>query len=148
MVVRLLEPINNSLVTSSRTPSQRITHDDGRGGITNLLGFIDDISTVVPLEDLLFLCQQFKERGIPLSCFINPNKTRILTSTNGSSPIHTISSTNPGLATNITEAIATFSTKSNKLNPSQPTPVKLTDGFRLLGIPVGHHPLSLTTLTS
>jgi hypothetical protein len=26
-----------------------LTHDDGRGGITNLLGFIDDISTVVPL---------------------------------------------------------------------------------------------------
>ena len=54
-------------------------------------------------------------------------------------PYHdTSSAENPGLATNITDAIATFSTKPNKLNPSHPTPVEITDGFRLLvGIPVG-----------
>jgi len=140
VVVRLLEPINNALCQrAAERLANGITHDDGRGGITtNLLGFIDDFSTVVPLKDLLFLCQQFRDCGLSLGCFINPDKTkRILTSTNGKSPIPTISSTNPGLASDITEAIATFSTKPNKLNPSQPTPVELTDGFQLLGIPVG-----------
>jgi hypothetical protein len=134
-----LEPINNALrQRAAEHLANGITHDDGRGGITNLLGFIDDISSVVPLEDLLFLCQQFKDRGISLGCFMNPDKTRILTSTNGTSPIPTISCTNPSLANDITDAIATFSTKPNKLNPSHPTPVEITDGFRLLvGIPVG-----------
>jgi len=117
VVVRLLEPINIALCQrAAERLANGINHDDGRGGITNLLGFIDDISTVVPLEDLLFLRQQFRDRGLSLGCFINPDKTRILTSTNGTSPIPTISNTNPGLATDITEAIATFSTKSNKLN--------------------------------
>ena len=51
-----------------------ITHDDGRGGITNLLGFIDDISTVVPLEDLLFLCQQFEEHGLKLDASSTQSK--------------------------------------------------------------------------
>jgi hypothetical protein len=138
VVVCLLEPISNALrQRAAERLANRITHNDGRGGITTLLCFIDDISTVVPLEDLLFLYQQFKDCGISLGCFINHDKTRILTSTNGTSPIPTISITNPGLATDITKAIATFSTKTNKLNPSQPTPVELTDGFRLLGIPVG-----------
>jgi hypothetical protein len=63
VVVRLLEPINNALrQQAAERLANGITHDDGRGGITNLLGFIDDISTVVPLKDLLFLCQQFRDR--------------------------------------------------------------------------------------
>ena len=87
VVVRLLQPINNALrQRAAERLANGITHDDGRGGITNLLGFIDDISTVVPLEDLLFLCQQFRDRGLSLGCFINPDKRRILTSTNGTSP--------------------------------------------------------------
>jgi hypothetical protein len=75
---------------------------------------------------LLFLCQQFQQRGISLGCSINPDKTRILTSSNGTSPIQSISTTNPNLAHEITTAISTYTTK----------PVKLTDRIRLLGLPV------------
>jgi hypothetical protein len=144
VVVRLLQPIHNALrQRAAERLANGITHDDGRGGITNLLGFIDDISTVVPLEDLLFLCQKFRDRGLSLGCFINPDKTRILTSTNGTSPISSIS------ASDITEAIATFSTKPNKLNPSQPTPVELTEGFRLLlASRLDHNHLLLTSSTN
>jgi hypothetical protein len=150
VVVRLLQPINNALCQqAAERLANGITHDDGRGGITNLLGFIDDISTVVPLEDLLFLCQQFRDHGLSLGCFINPDKTRILTSTNGTSPISTISSTNTSLASDITEAIATFSTKPNKLNPSQPTPpVELTMDFDYLASRLDHIPLSSISPTT
>ena len=45
VVVRLLQPINNALRQRAvERLANGITHDDGRGGITNLLGFIDDIS--------------------------------------------------------------------------------------------------------
>ncbi len=39
------------------------------------------------------------------------------------------------LATDLEYAINTYSTKPN--NDNMTTPVKLTDGFHLLGIPVG-----------
>jgi hypothetical protein len=59
VVVRLLQPINNALrQRAAERLANGITHDDGRGGITNLLGFIDDISTVVPLEDLSWECRR------------------------------------------------------------------------------------------
>ena len=33
--------------------------DDGAGGITHLLGFVDDVSACVFLADLEFLCDHF-----------------------------------------------------------------------------------------
>ena len=51
--------------------------DDGAGGITHLLGFVDDVSACVPLEDLEFHCDHFKTLGKPLGCFVNTMKTRI-----------------------------------------------------------------------
>jgi len=109
VVVRLLKPIDQSLRQRALQRLEAgILHDDNYGGRTHLLGFIDDISTLVPLEDLLFLCEQFQQRGIPLGCFINPGKTRILTATNGISPIQAISITNPTLAHDITKAINTY----------------------------------------
>jgi len=71
---------------------------------------------------------------VETGCFINPVKTRILTSTNKTFSIPYILSTNPALASDITKAIATYSTKSKKSNPSQPTPITLTDEIHLLGI--------------
>ena len=80
VVVRLLKPIDESLRQRALQQLEAgILHNDNYGGRTHLLGFIDDISNLVPLKDLLFLCQQFQQRGIPLGCFINPEKTRILT---------------------------------------------------------------------
>jgi hypothetical protein len=135
---QLLQPIDKALkLRAAARLAKGNTHDDGHGGITNLLAFIDDISTVVPLEDLLFLCQQFETLGIPLGCFINTKKTRILTSTSGISPIPLIYQHDSALANAITIAITQYSNKRNKQDPQHPTPVELTEGFRLLGIPVG-----------
>ena len=71
-------------------------------------------------------------------------KTRILTSTNGISPIQAIPTTNPNLAHDITSAIITYSTKPNEQNPLQHDPVELTDIFRLLGLPVGNKEFTTT----
>ena len=138
VVARLLKPIDDSL---RKRAAARLTAgnllDDNHGGITNLFGYIDDISTVTPLEDLLFLCQQMDSNGQPLGCFLNTYKTRILTSTSGSSPIPQISITDPELGNSITTAISTYSNKHNITDPLHPTPVELTQGYRLLGTPVG-----------
>jgi hypothetical protein len=42
--------------------------DDGAGGITHLLGFVDNVLACVPLalEDREFLCDHFKTLGKPL----------------------------------------------------------------------------------
>ena len=147
VVVRLLKPIDHSLRQRALQRFEAgILHDDNYGGRTHLLGFLDDISTLVPLEDLLFLCDQFKQRGIPLGCFINKGKTRILTSTNGISPIQAISISNPSLAQDITSAISRYSTTPNKHDPSQHDPIELTDGFRLLGLPVGNREFTISFL--
>ena len=58
-----------------------------------------------------------------------PKKTRILTSTSGTSPIPMLLQVNPLLADNVTRAITRYSTKVNKLDPQNPTLVELLTGF-------------------
>jgi hypothetical protein len=133
VVARLLKPIDTTLrARAAERLAAGNPHDDNCGGITNLLAFMDDISTVTPLEDLLYLCQQMDTKGRPLGCLLNTYKTRILASTTGTSPIHLITSTHPDLGKSITTAITTYSNKRNKSNPLHPIPVELTQGYRLL----------------
>ena len=106
--------------------------------ITHLLGYVDDVSACVPLKDLQFLCDRFTTIGAPLGCFVNPIKTRILTSTSGHSPIPDLHHINPTLATTISDAISKYSTRPNDVDIlGPPLPAELTTGFRLLGSPVG-----------
>jgi hypothetical protein len=73
-------------------------------------------------------------------CFVNPSKTRILTSCNGTSTLPLIHSTNtnPTLAKPISDTIAEFSTQPHPTDKSAPAlPVELTTGFCLLGQPFG-----------
>jgi hypothetical protein len=112
--------------------------NDGNRGVTHLLGYIDNISACTPLDDLQFLCEQFDQLGSPLGCFINPMKTRILTSTSSTSALAAIRLTNPTLATSIEHTISTYFTKSNNTTPTgPPLSVKLATGCRLLCSPSG-----------
>ena len=107
--------------------------------ITHLLGYVDDVSACVPLKDLQFLCDRFTTIGAPLGCFVNPIKTRILTSTSGHSPIPDLHHINPTLTTSISDAISRYSTRPNDVNIiGPPLPAELTTGFCLLGSPVGY----------
>jgi hypothetical protein len=139
VVACLLKPLDQLLKACA---THRLNNgnpgNDCAGGITHLLGYVDNVSTYNPHEDLEFICNHFNNLGKPLGCFVNPMKTRILTSTSGLSPINTLSQLEPILASSISNTIAKYSLQPNKSDPSAPPiPTKLTTGFRLLGSPVG-----------
>jgi len=114
------------------------TGDDGQGGISHLLSFVDDISSCVYLPDLLFLCEQVRSRGASIVCFVNPHKTRVLTSCNGTSILPALTTHDPPLAHSISNSISSFSTTPHPTDKTAPDiPVELTTGFQLLGQPVG-----------
>ena len=138
VVARLLAPIDKLLRerAASRLASGD-TGDDGHGGISHLLSYVDDISTCVYLDDLQFLCETLKSSGASLGCFVNTSKTRILTSCNGTSPIDDITALDATLGASISHTIAKFSNKPNPTDQTQTIPVELTDGCRLLGHPIG-----------
>ena len=88
----LLQPLDIELRERAATRLQNgDPGDDGFGGITHLLGYDDDVSAFIPLADLKFLCDQFATIWAPLGCFVNPMKTRILTSTFRAIPHYQIS---------------------------------------------------------
>jgi hypothetical protein len=72
VVALLLAPIDKLLRkrAASRLASGD-TGDDGHGGISHLLSYVDDISTCVYLDDLQFLCETLKSSGASLGCFVN-----------------------------------------------------------------------------
>jgi len=131
IVARLLLPIDSLLRERTATRlASGAPGDDGFGGISHLLGFVDDISSCVFLPDLPFLCTTLKTLGASLGCFVNPSKTRILTSCNGSSTLLLLHTVNPTLSTSISATIAKFSTRPHPTDKSAPPlPVELTTGF-------------------
>ncbi len=75
--------------------------------------------------------------GASIGCFVNPHKTRVLTSCNGTSILLNLTTRNPPLACSLSTSIASFSTTPHPTNKTAPDiPVELTTGFRLLGQPV------------
>jgi hypothetical protein len=131
VIARILQPLDTLL--KSRVAAHLLNGhpgDDSKGSIIHLLGYVDDVSACVPLVDLKFLCDNFASIGAPLSCFVNPMKTRILTSTSGLSPLPDIHLLNPSRATCICNTIAHYSSKSNNndiLGPVMPMEISILD---------------------
>ena len=114
--------------------------DDGHGGITDIFAFVDDTNAAVPLEDVLFFLQRFQDLATPVNAILNADKTRILTSTTNSSAIPSISRDHgQAIASQITAAINSFSvtTKTRTDGTSYTEPVEVTNGLRILGVPIG-----------
>jgi hypothetical protein len=99
---------------------------------------MDDISSTIALEDVQFFCENIDKLGTPRGCIINPLKTRIQTSCSRHSILPQLHKDNPNLASEIKKTISTYSITYNKITNKQ-SPVKLVDGFRLLGTPIGSH---------
>jgi hypothetical protein len=93
--------------------------DDGYGSITHFFSFVDDNTTLVPLQDLLFCCEHMQQLADPRGGYINTHKTRILTSCNGHSILPSLFRTNASLAMQVKTALAKFSNKPNPI-PHQP----------------------------
>ncbi len=134
---RALTPIDKSLRQRAQERlTQGNTVDDSHGGISHLFAYMDDISATIPLEDVQFFCNEIQKLGSKIRCFVNPYKTRILTSCNGDSSIlPQLKIKNSKLASEIEDTINRFSMKQGTNNKD--TPVELTQGFCLLGTPVG-----------
>ena len=135
----ILKPLDKALQDRAKT---RLllgdSGDDGQGSITHLLAYVDDNNALVPHQDIKFCIEKFEELAAPLGCKLNPSKTRILTSCNGSSILPALHSSNPALASSISSAIAKYSVSSTTNNSTTTTtPVEVTDGLRVLGAPVG-----------
>jgi hypothetical protein len=139
IVTCLLEPIDGLLCERAATHLVNgYTGDDGQGGISHLLSFVDDISSCVYLPDLHFLCDQVRSHGASIGCFLNPHKTRLLTSYNGTSILPALTTHNPPLVCPLFKSIPSFSTTPHPTDKTAPDiPVELTTGIRLLGQPVG-----------
>jgi hypothetical protein len=76
VVANLLQPLDIELQERAATRLRNgDPGDDGFGGITHLLGYVDDVSACTPLADLKFLCDRFATIGAPIGCFVNPMKT-------------------------------------------------------------------------
>ena len=104
------------------------------------MAYVDDKNVVIYLPDALFFLQEFHRRAAPKGMHLNTSKTRILTSTNGTSALPAIARRyGPRLAAEIKAAISLFSNKPapTKANPHATIPVEVTTGLRVLGQPVG-----------
>ena len=108
---------------AAKRKQNKILLDDNEGGITNLLAFVDDLNTVVPIEDSLFYCKTFTQLANNLGLRIREDKSIILTSTNNTSPQPFLP-----MASNIilNECMNTY-TKGTET----------TDGIVILGFPIG-----------
>ena len=133
---RVLQPLDEQLrERATERLRNRDKGDDGFGSIAHLLAYMDDISSTVHHHDVQFFCPEIEKLGLARGCFINPQKTRILTSCSGESILPSLNLTNLSLARDIHDTISKYSITTKSDGSS--TPIEITDGFRLLGTPVG-----------
>ncbi|MGH7955178.1 MAG: reverse transcriptase domain-containing protein, partial [Gloeomargaritales cyanobacterium] len=123
----ILEELDREL---RQRASERLTSkdlgDDGLGGVTDIFAFLDDTSSVVPYDDLLYMFQRFVELGTSLGCHLAPGKCTILTSTCSISPAAYLSERH---RTELHTVLTTYCG-----GPSG----ELVKGTRLLGYPLGN----------
>ena len=133
---QVLKPLDKQLQERANQQLQNGNPgNDGFGGKALLLSYMDDISSSVTHNNVKFFCEEIDKLGQSRGCFVNPHKTRILTSCLGTSPLPDLAENNPQLASDIEQTIAKYSTKVSQ--DGSTTPVELTSGFRLLGTPIG-----------
>ena len=82
----IIQPIDKLLRKRAKTRlKNKILGDDNKGGITNLLAYVDDLNCVIPHEDALFFCKTFKRLATNIGLRLNEKKSTILTNTSGES---------------------------------------------------------------
>ena len=81
-----LRPLDVAMEARARKRLLGVTvdsSDDGVGGETHLIGYIDDVGKAASHVDVLFFFKGFNCLEQSLGIFRNQSKTRILVSTNG-----------------------------------------------------------------
>ena len=129
VLATLTATINKTLSTRALERIRRhLPCDDNLGGLAHTASVMDDTSVCLLHEDLLPFLQQIETLGKPLGIHLNKQKTRILSSTNGTSPTNVLSPANR----NHLQSALSF------LNPLNPSDAEITSGTRFLGHPIGH----------
>ena len=105
--------------------------DDKEGGITNLFAYVDDLNAVVPIRDSLFYCDEFTRLAENLGLRIKTDKSKILTSTCGVSPLTAL----PDSDRQILTACLQKYTKTDKNKEGY---VEKLNGMIILGFPIGN----------
>jgi hypothetical protein len=112
--------------------------DDKHGCIAIILAYVDDCNILLHHDDVLFFLERFVALATPLGAILNTEKTRILTTTTGSSLVDAfLNSNDPNLiarGASLKQAIATY---SREQVGTALRPVEVTDGLRVLGSPIG-----------
>ncbi|KAL7527629.1 LOW QUALITY PROTEIN: hypothetical protein ACHAXR_002051 [Thalassiosira sp. AJA248-18] len=83
----VVQPIFDKLNRRARAALRRRRHnkyDDGAGGESHPMAYIDDLRVFIPHEDLLFFLTEFARVGLGYGCFLNTKKASIMTSTSNS----------------------------------------------------------------
>ncbi len=77
----ILQPLAKQLQHRAQERlNNNIPGDDGFGSLAHLFAYMDDISSSVAHDDVEFFCTEIEKLGASRGCFVNPTKTRILTS--------------------------------------------------------------------
>ena len=127
----------------SHFTSATTSSDDKLGSLALILAYVDDANFLVPLEDVKPLLDAFAEVATPLGCDMNTEKTRIFTTTTGTSILPALKQVDRPTHDSLQEAIRTYSRepidRSSKVNfPCELTkPCEVTTGLRILGAPIG-----------
>ena len=121
----IIQPIDKMLRKRAATRlKNKITGDDNKGGITNLLAYVDDLNCVIPHEDVYFFCNTFQKLATQIGLRLNEKKSVILTTTSGKSVLQYLPN---DIKLHMTQCIKEFT--SNK---------ETTDGCTILGFPIGN----------
>ncbi|KAL7531480.1 hypothetical protein ACHAXR_004065, partial [Thalassiosira sp. AJA248-18] len=144
VVQPILDKLNHRAATRRR---QRNKYDDGAGGESHPMAYIDDLGVFIPHEDLLFFLTEFHRVGPGYGCSLNTRKTRVMTLTSGASAIPAIAlQYGQAVADQVQEAINKFSCKEVVIDGTKVLdadgivmmePHEVCDGLCLLGQPIG-----------
>ncbi|KAL7523488.1 hypothetical protein ACHAWF_000543, partial [Thalassiosira exigua] len=83
--------------------------DDGHGGITHFMGWVDDLTAAIPLEDVRFCWSQIRRFARPRGGIVNNLKGRLQTSCLGRPIDPVLRPLDPALADDIAWTIREFS---------------------------------------
>ena len=132
----LLIPLQKELDKRALARKQDPTFqdDDNNGSATNVMAYLDDTTAATTLDDAEFIIDYMETHGPPLGCILRPDKCKILTSTNGTSPKLFLTDKQQQTLTRLTTKLT--------------TKAELTNGVRLLGTPIGNQNFIINFLTS
>lgn len=130
----ILKRVNKKLQSLAQQRNNG-TSDDGKGGAPIILAYVDDANFLVPYEDVLPLMEEFKLVGEELGAVMNTEKTRILTSTSGKSILEELEKQDEATFKSLDAAISTYSRQ--KVGDTTEK-CEVTDGLRILGVPIGN----------